>query len=108
MFLLKNTVGTGAGLVYDAFISYSHSADGRLAPALQVALHRFAKPWWKLRAVNAFRDGTSLAAARLVFATHRAEAADPAAIDRLIGWVDRLLASIAESEAEHQSVMKEP
>jgi tetratricopeptide (TPR) repeat protein len=50
-------------LSYDAFISYSHSADGRLAPALQTALHRFAKPWWKLRAVNAFRDGTSLAAA---------------------------------------------
>src|SRR5262249_29245649 len=53
----------GCGLVYDAFISYSHSADGQLAPALQRALHRFAKPWWKLRAVNVFRDGTSLAAA---------------------------------------------
>lgn len=48
---------------YDAFISYSHGADGRLAPALQTALHRFAKPWWKLRAANVFRDGTSLAAA---------------------------------------------
>jgi tetratricopeptide (TPR) repeat protein len=48
---------------YDAFISYSHVADGRLAPALQGALHRFAKPWWKLRAVNVFRDETSLAAA---------------------------------------------
>jgi TIR domain len=50
-------------LAYDAFISYSHSADGKLAPALQHALHRFAKPLWKLRAVNVFRDGTSLAAA---------------------------------------------
>ena len=50
-------------MAYDAFISYSHSADGKLAPALQTALHRFAKPWWKLRAVNLFRDGTSLAAA---------------------------------------------
>jgi tetratricopeptide (TPR) repeat protein len=50
-------------LAYDAFISYSHGADGKLAPALQTALHRFAKPWWKLRAVNLFRDGTSLAAA---------------------------------------------
>lgn len=48
---------------YDAFISYSHGADGALAPAMQAALHRFAKPWWKLRAVNVFRDGTSLAAA---------------------------------------------
>jgi tetratricopeptide (TPR) repeat protein len=51
------------GLAYDAFISYSHSADGELAPALQRALHRFAKPWWKMRAVTVFRDGTSLAAA---------------------------------------------
>ena len=50
-------------MAYDAFISYSHGADGKLAPALQAALHRFAKPWWKLRAVNVFRDGTSLAAA---------------------------------------------
>ena len=29
---------------YDAFLSYSHAADGKLAPALQRALHRFAKP----------------------------------------------------------------
>ncbi len=48
---------------YDAFISYSHAADARLAPALQTALHRFAKPWWKLRAISVFRDETSLAAA---------------------------------------------
>ena len=51
------------GPAYDAFISYSHRADGKLAPALQSALHRFAKPWWKLRAVTVFRDETSLAAA---------------------------------------------
>jgi tetratricopeptide (TPR) repeat protein len=48
---------------YDAFISYSHAADARLAPALQSALHRFAKPWWKLRAISVFRDETSLVAA---------------------------------------------
>ena len=51
------------GMGYDAFISYSHAADARLAPALQTALHRFAKPWWKLRAINVFRDETSLSAA---------------------------------------------
>jgi len=50
-------------MAYDAFISYSHAADGRLAPTLQAALHRFAKPWWKIRALNVFRDETSLAAA---------------------------------------------
>jgi DNA-binding beta-propeller fold protein YncE len=45
---------------YRAFISYSHAADGKLAPALQSALHRFAKPWYRLRAIHVFRDGTSL------------------------------------------------
>lgn len=46
---------------YKAFISYSHAADGKLAPALQSALHRFAKPWHRLRAIHVFRDKTSLA-----------------------------------------------
>jgi WD40 repeat protein len=47
---------------YNAFISYSHAADGNLAPALQSALHRFAKPWYRLRALRVFRDKTSLSA----------------------------------------------
>ena len=46
--------------VYQAFISYSHAADGNLAPALQSALQRFAKPWYRLRAIRLFRDKTSL------------------------------------------------
>jgi WD40 repeat protein len=46
---------------YSAFISYSHTADSALATALQSALHRFAKPWYKLRAVHIFRDQTNLA-----------------------------------------------
>jgi WD40 repeat protein len=52
--------GDGAG--FDAFISYSHAVDGRLAPALQAGLHRFAKPWYRLRALRVFRDETSLSA----------------------------------------------
>jgi hypothetical protein len=47
--------------VYDAFISYSHSADGKLAAALQKGLHRFAKPLLKVRAIRVFRDETTLA-----------------------------------------------
>src|SRR3954449_1084957 len=47
---------------YNAFISYSHAADGKLAPALQSALQRFAKPWYRRRALRIFRDQTSLAA----------------------------------------------
>jgi len=50
------------GKTYTAFISYSHAADGRLAPALQSALHQFAKPWYKLRAIHVFRDESNLAA----------------------------------------------
>jgi WD40 repeat protein len=46
---------------YKVFISYSHAADGQLAAALQYGLHRFAKPWYKLRAMRAFRDKTGLA-----------------------------------------------
>ncbi len=47
---------------YDAFISYSHAADGKLAPSLQNALHRIAKPIFQIRALNIFRDETSLSA----------------------------------------------
>jgi WD40 repeat protein len=47
---------------YDAFVSYSHAVDGRLAPALQGALQRFSKPWYRLRALRVFRDNASLAA----------------------------------------------
>jgi hypothetical protein len=48
--------------VYDGFISYSHAADDLLAPRLQAGLQRFAKPWWKRRAVRIFRDEASLSA----------------------------------------------
>lgn len=46
---------------YQAFISYSQVADGKLARALQVGLERFAKPWYRLRALRVFRDKTGLA-----------------------------------------------
>ena len=45
---------------YKAFLSYSHAADNKLAPAIQSALHRFAKPWYRLRAMRVFRDKTNL------------------------------------------------
>ncbi len=47
---------------YNAFISYSHAADAKLAPAIQSALHQFARPWYRMRALRVFRDQTSLAA----------------------------------------------
>ena len=50
------------GSVYDGFISYSHAADDLLAPRLQAGLQRFAKPWWRRRALRIFRDEASLTA----------------------------------------------
>jgi WD40 repeat protein len=47
---------------HDAFISYSRAVDGLLAPALQSALQRFAKPWYRARAKRVFRDDASLSA----------------------------------------------
>jgi WD40 repeat protein len=47
---------------YDAFVSYSRDVDGKLAPALQTGLQRFAKPWYRKRALRIFRDDASLSA----------------------------------------------
>ena len=47
---------------YQAFISYSHKADGQLAPALQRELQRFGIPWYGPPALRLFRDETSLSA----------------------------------------------
>ncbi|GID93952.1 TIR domain-containing protein [Amorphoplanes digitatis] len=45
---------------FDGFISYSHAADGKLAPAIQRGLHRLAKPWHSRQALWIFRDRTGL------------------------------------------------
>jgi hypothetical protein len=47
-------------VAFNGFISYSHAADGRLAPAIQQGLHRLAKPWHRRRALWIFRDQTGL------------------------------------------------
>jgi hypothetical protein len=49
-------------MAFKGFISYSHAADGKLAPAVQHALHRIAKPWYRLRTMRIFRDQTNLSA----------------------------------------------
>ena len=46
---------------YDAFISYAHDADGAFAPVVQRGLQHLAKPWNRRRAMEVFRDETSLA-----------------------------------------------
>ncbi|NAS10601.1 TIR domain-containing protein [Poritiphilus flavus] len=47
---------------FNAFISYSHQADDIFAEALQSALQKFAKPWYKKRNLEIFRDESSLTA----------------------------------------------
>lgn len=46
--------------MYNAFISYSHAMDGKLAPALQSAVRRFASPWYRRSPLRIFRDETNL------------------------------------------------
>ena len=48
--------------VHDAFLSYNQAADGKVAAALEAGLERLAKPLFKLRAIDVFRDKTGLAA----------------------------------------------
>ena len=59
---LKEMSAAKGTITYSGFISYSHAADGLLAPRLQAALQRFAKPWWQRRALRIFRDESSLSA----------------------------------------------
>ncbi|ANZ38541.1 hypothetical protein BBK82_23245 [Lentzea guizhouensis] len=47
---------------YDAFISYSRALDGTLAPELHRGVQRFAKPWYRQRALRVFLDDASLSA----------------------------------------------
>src|ERR1700744_99670 len=48
--------------LYDGFISYSHAKDKPIAAALQAAVQRLGKPWYRRRALRIFRDDTSLSA----------------------------------------------
>ncbi len=58
----SGTINLRSDVQYDAFLSYSHAADGQLAPALQNAVQRFATPWYRLRSLHLFRDQTGLSA----------------------------------------------
>jgi len=51
-----------ASMGFDVFISYSHDGDERIAVAVRHALGRFAKPWWRRRALDVFLDQSVLSA----------------------------------------------
>jgi WD40 repeat protein len=85
---------------YDAFISYSHQHDRVLGPRLQSALQRFAKPWYRMRALRIFRDTGDLGASPALWASIEAalresrwfvllaspEAARSAWVNREVQW----------------------
>jgi tetratricopeptide (TPR) repeat protein len=48
--------------LYDAFISYSHAQDKPIAAALQAAIQKLGRPWYRRRVLRLFRDDTSLSA----------------------------------------------
>src|SRR5215467_11072536 len=55
-------IGQVASVGYDAFISYSHARDKRIASALQSIVQKLGKAWYHRRALRVFRDDTSLSA----------------------------------------------
>jgi acyl carrier protein len=61
---------------YSVFISYSRKTDATLAPALEQALERFAKPWNRMRALNVFRDDSELSVNPGLWASIAAALAD--------------------------------
>jgi hypothetical protein len=84
-------------MAYDGFISYSHAADGRLAPALQGGLQLLAKPWNSRRALRIFRDETGLST-------------DPnlwSAIERALEDSDWFILLASPASAQSQWVNKE-
>jgi hypothetical protein len=54
---------------YKAFISYSHADDWNLTPAIQKGLQSLAKPWYKMKAFNIFRDETDLSTSPYLWGT---------------------------------------
>src|SRR3954451_24715834 len=56
---------------YNAFISYSHAADGALATSLQRGLQRLARTWHRRRALEVFRDQTGLTVSHALWSSIR-------------------------------------
>ena len=83
--------------MYHAFISYSHAADGKLAPALQRALHRFGKPLFKLRSLHVFRDKENLSATPALWPS----------IERALSESDHFLLLASPGSAESPWVVRE-
>lgn len=62
-------------MTHAAFISYSHERDGALAASLETALEGFAKPLFRRRALNIFRDASELSTSPHLWASIEANLA---------------------------------
>lgn len=91
-------------MIYKAFISYSHAADGKLAPAIQSALQSFAKPWYRLRTFRVFRDKTTLAMTPQLWPSIQA-ALDESEFFLLLASVESRRSIWVEREIEYWPVM---
>ena len=58
-----------AAVRYGAFLSYSHAASAEMARGLEKWLQIYAKPWWRWRAVNVFRDENDFTASPGLWST---------------------------------------
>lgn len=110
--------GMADTVVYDAFISYSHAKDKPIAAALQSAMQRLGKSWYRRRALRLFRDDTSLSASphlwpsieralgrsRFLILMASSDAAVSSWVDKEVAtWLDRndpdtLLIALCEGE----------
>jgi hypothetical protein len=59
---LRGLIWADQASSFDAFLSYSWKADSEIAPILQETLQKFLCPWYRIRALNIFRDLSALAA----------------------------------------------
>jgi tetratricopeptide (TPR) repeat protein len=59
---LRSLLWVDSAKGYDAFLSYSWTADMQIAPVIQSVIHRFLCPWYKVRAKTVFRDLSCLPA----------------------------------------------
>jgi tetratricopeptide (TPR) repeat protein len=90
---------------YDAFISYSHAKDKPVAAALQSAIQKLGKPWYRRRALRVFRDDTSLSATPHLWSTIEQALAQSRFLILLASpeaaasqWVDREIAFWLEAK----------
>jgi WD40 repeat protein len=82
---------------YKAFISYSHAADSKLAPALHSALRSIGTPWYRRAPFRIFLDNSSLSANPALWQ----------AIESALGQSEYLLLLASTASAQSHWVTKE-